>query len=69
MKRLLAFSGLLTIASIGGCCNRPGLFNQSYYSNYPAQPAYTNPCACAPTTVSQPLQAYPQPVVQGQVQP
>jgi len=65
MKWLLAFVGLLTIASTAGCCNRPGLFNQSYYGNY-AQPTYTNPCACPPTTVSQPLQAYPQPVLQGQ---
>ncbi len=65
MKWLLAFGGLLTIVSIAGCCDRPGLFNRRYYGSYPyPQPTYVNPCACQPAQV-QPL---PGPVVQQQVE-
>ncbi|HEV3005013.1 MAG TPA: hypothetical protein VGX78_11160 [Pirellulales bacterium] len=68
MKRLVALVGLLTMVSITGCCDRPGWFNRSYYSNYSyPPPTYSNPCECAPSgqTSSQPY-TLPQPVVQQQ---
>jgi hypothetical protein len=65
MKRLLALVGLLTIVSVAGCCDRPGLFNRSYYSNYSyPPPTYTNPCDCAPASGQTFTQQYAQPLPQ-----